>query len=151
MSQSQIMTGARARLIIDGKVKGIFTDCSWGMPLSAEPAHILGAYAPVEITYTAAEAIQINCRGWRIVGFGPHKEGLVPSLSQLLTHNAITLSVMDRQTGRNIMTVVHCRPVGYQSGVAARQQSEISQAFIGLRIHDEDTTNAEPDASKLPS
>jgi hypothetical protein len=136
---AKTMTGARARLIIDGKLIGIFQMCHYALNFHAAPVYILGNYAPQEITLTSQEPITVTCRGWRIIDQGPHtaQGGRVPKLQDLLRHEDISISIFDRQTNKEIMTVVGCRPIGYNTDLSTGNQQQITVTFQGLKLSDE--------------
>ncbi len=162
MSTSPIMTGARAIVGIydpntgTTRTVGIFNSVSLSAGLAAEPAYILGSHLPQEITYTASEVVSITASGWRIVGHGWHNDGHMPKVQDLLNHQYLEMTVIDRQTQGNggdgrIVKVTGVRPVGAQVSYAARGQSEITLNFMGLAVGDESGDNTErADAATLP-
>src|SRR5271154_1482656 len=105
----QIMNGARAQLIVNGNIVGVFTNCSWGVAYDLQPAFILGRYSPAELTYTAQEAIRVTASGFRVVNNGPYVAADIPMLQGLLNHEDISLSIFDRQTNLEILTVTGVR------------------------------------------
>lgn len=143
----KVMNGARAKLGIvtptGTRYIGIFNSVSYGLAFAAEPAYILGRYSAAEIDYTAQEVVQINCSGWRVVDHGPHAEAGVPNLADLLTHEYITLQILDRQTNKIVATFRDVRPTGYQTTINARQLEEVSVTFVAILVDDESTENAE--------
>jgi hypothetical protein len=148
------MSGARARVGIydpgTGKtpVIGLFSNVSYGLTYETQPAYILGRYSPAEIDYTAQNEVSIQCSGYRVIDHGPHREGGVPKLQDLLTHEYIELTVMDRQRelqgldGR-IAKFRQVRPTGYNTSISARNLEELSVSFVGILVDDENTTNTE--------
>jgi hypothetical protein len=137
MSTQQVMSGARAQLIVNGRIVGLFTNCSWGVSYDAIPNYILGRFSPAEITYAGQEAISVQATGFRVVNNGAYVAAALPMLQDLLTVEDISLSIYDRLTGLNIMTVVGVRPVSYSTDVAARAVSSFSVNFLGLSSEDE--------------
>jgi len=151
MSQS-ILHGARAQLIVNGKIVGLFTSCQWGLNYDAIPNYILGRFSPAEITYTGQEAISVNATGFRVISNGAHVAAGMPKLQELMTFQDISLAIFDRQTGLQVMTVVGVKPISYSTGVAARSVSDFSVAFMGLKLSDESGSQDEqPGASDLLS
>lgn len=136
-TENKILTGARAQLAINGKIVGLFTDCSYGLNYDAQPAFILGRYSAAEITMTSQEVINVQANGFRVIDAGPHEVASIPKLQDLLNHEDISLSLIDRKTGKIFMTVVGVRPVSYSSGVNARGVTSVSCSFLGLRMADE--------------
>lgn len=152
---AKVMTGARAKVSVDGKPVGIFNNISYGQTFTADPIFILGAYGPVETVYTAQDAINIQCSGWRVIDHGPHAEAAMPSLSELLRHEYIEITVFDRldddPAGKPIAKFHRCRPTAYNATLANRQPSECQITYIGLKMDDETKVNDElPTAAVLP-
>jgi len=151
---AKVMTGARAKVSINGKPVGIFNNISYGLNFTADPIFILGAYGPTEIVYTAQDAVSITASGWRVIDHGPHTEPSVPTLSELLAHEYLEITVFDRLSADGAKPIAkfhRCRPVSYNTTLANRQPSEVSISFMGLRMDDETAVNDElPTAAVLP-
>jgi hypothetical protein len=141
--QQQILHGARAQLMVAGKIVGCFTSCQWGVNYDAVPSFILGRYSPAEITYTGQDAISVTATGFRIVDNGAYKAGALPQLQNLMTHEDIALAIFDRQTQKLVLTVVGVRPTGYSAGTAARAISDFSVNYLGMRAEDESGSQGE--------
>lgn len=158
MAPPKIMTGARAKVSVmqaDGQMKviGIFNNVSYANTFTADPAYILGRYAPAEIDYTAQEPVSITASGWRVVSQGPHVGPRLPLLQDLLRHEYLTFTVEDRQTGLVIATIEYVRPLSAQTGIAARQLTEVTMQFVGILCSDESGTqqfNEDGSATDLP-
>lgn len=159
---ARVMSGARARLGIfnpaTGRTKtvGIFNNVSYGLTYDTQPAYILGRFSAAEIDYTAQELVNITASGYRVVDHGPHVEAGIPKLQDLLTHDYLTLAIMDRQKEVNgqdgtIAKFHSVRPTGYSTTISARNLEEISCSFVGILVDDESTQNTErPDSVDLP-
>ena len=139
--QAQTFHGSRAKLLIDGEVIGIFNNVSYGVNYDANPIHILGRFSPAEIVLTGQDAITVQASGFRIIDKGPYNKiqgAKVPQLQDLLNHEDISLAVIDRQTGKQIMSVVGVRPTGFNSTLNARGVTEIQVTFVGTVLSDEE-------------
>lgn len=154
----KIMSGARAKFgILDPKTNqaqyiGIFNNVSYGLTYDAQPAYILGRYEPAEIDYTAQEPVNITCSGWRVIDHGAHADAKVPLLGELLRHEYLTLTIVDRQDPtRNIATFKSVRPTGYSTTISARNLEEITVTFVGIRVDDEtsDARGGNKDATSM--
>lgn len=139
----KIFHGSRAQLIVNGKIVGVFTSCQWGVTYDAVPSYILGRYSPAEITYTGQEAISVTATGFRVVDNGAYVAAGMPKLQELMAHEDIALAIFDRQTNKQIFTVVGVRPTGYSSGTAARSISDFTVNYLGLRSEDESGSQGE--------
>lgn len=162
MSASQVFSGARAKLgLFDPatgltKIVGLFNNVSFSLSYEVQEAYILGKYAAAATTYVAQNPVNISCSGYRVIQHGPHVEMGLPRLQDLLLHEYIELTVIDRQTealggdGR-VYKFHQVRPTGYSTTISARQQTELSMTFVGILVDDESVTNTErPDAASLP-
>jgi hypothetical protein len=162
MAAPKVVSGARAKVaIVDpatGKanVIGIFNNVSYSLQYGTQAVYILGRYSPSEIDYTHMEPVQLTLGAWRSVGHGPHQDGKVPNLVDLLTHEYLEMAVIDRQLeagggdGR-IAKIRKIRPTGYSTTLSARQLTEYTITAVGILIDDENTTNAEhPTSTDLP-
>lgn len=148
---SNVLTGARAVVSVNGNVVGLFESCSYGANIGVEAIHILGRFSAAEITPTSYEAISVNCNGFRVINQGVHVLPAFPKLQDLLALGTVTLSIRDRQTGELIMTAIGCVPTTYNSGPNARSTTRISITYMGLVLSDESGDQSESaGAADLP-
>ena len=154
---NRILSGPRAKVSIADpitgatKVVGIFSSCSYDKPLEAQVAYILGRMGPADIAYTAADAVTINCNGYRVVDHGAHIEAGFPTIQEMLEFSGISISVLDRQSGKTVLAATSCFPTRESGGFTQRALSELSVSYIGLRADDESSVNAErSDSTQLP-
>jgi hypothetical protein len=154
------MTGARALIKFNGQLVGMFSSCSWNYSLEVVPAFILGNHTAVALTNTGANAVAIECEGFRQVTdendqnyYGPHRtvgtRRLVPRLQDLLNDpGTFDITIEDRRTGKTVMKATTCKATGYRTALGARGQQTISVSFIGLRLGDE--SNPSPNDPGAP-
>lgn len=146
MAKSQVLTGARAKIMINGNVVGLFTNCSWSIRQGKEPLFIVGRHGPAEITPTSQEAVTLDLSGYRIVDAGPYKVANATMLKNLLNEEDFSVAILDRQTGKFIFQAVGCRTTGFSSGVSAKGISDLRISVVGLKADDETTLAAGGDA-----
>ena len=137
MAKAKILTGARAKVLINGNVVGLFSNCTWSLNQEKVAQFILGRFSPAEITPTSQEAVSVTLRGYRVVDSGPYKVANATLLKNLLQEEDFSVVILDRQTGKSIFTAVGCRVLGWSSGVAAKGVSDIELRILGLRAEDE--------------
>jgi hypothetical protein len=155
---SKVITGGRAVVSITGPtggpvVIGIFDSCSVSESISSEDIHILGRYSPSEITLVSYNAVQVNCSGFRVYGYGVKALGQFPVLNQLLGLGPINISVADREnpTGPALATIINCLPDTNSNSFQSRATSKISITYKGTMMVDESAPNdAESGAIDLP-
>lgn len=150
---AQTITGARAKLSINGKTIGLATDCNWNYRIGEEPVFILGRYEAAEIVPTSQEPVDITVNGLRIFQNGPHfgyngtanSEVMVPVLSTLLSYKDILIEVYDRQNpnSKPLISVKQCRSTGYSSSINAKGLMTMSMSFTGIRQVDELTEDSQ--------
>ena len=153
----QTMTGARAVVFLDdpatntSRAVGIFSDCSYGVSYGVEPIFVLGAYGPVESIYTSMDVTTLTCSGFRAIDHGPHVSAGVPKLADLLHHQYISMTVLDRQTNKTMAKFKQVRPTGYNTAIAHRQPESCTVTYIALRCEDESVTMDETPGTSATS
>jgi len=155
---SKVVTGGRSVVSIDNGsgpvVIGIFDSCSISESISSEDIHLLGRFSPDEITLVSYNAVNVQCSGFRVYGFGVKALGKFPTLNSLLGLGPITLTVADREnpTGSALATVIGCLPDTNSNNFTSRATSKINITYKGLAVTDESNPNdAESGAVSLPS
>ena len=148
MAPPKVMSGARAKVAIYDPTLGpitigIWNDFSYSVNYDVQPAFILGAYAPVEISTTGVEPVSITASGWRVVNHGPFTTGRLTPLQTLLKQEYLILTVIDRQTGLSIAIIHDCIPTGTSTTLSSRQLQTSSNTYMGRLMQDEDVDNAE--------
>lgn len=147
-----IMHGARAQLLIEGKVVGLFSQVSYGVNYDAQPSYILGRHSAAEITYTGQEPISISATGFKVVDKGAFVSAGVPQLNELMTFVDLKLSIFDRLTNKEIMTCYEVKPVSFSTGLAARSISDFQVSFLATRLSEDNLSGNEgTGASEIPS
>lgn len=145
------MTGARAKVRVDGNIVGVFDSCQYGANIGTEPIHILGRYSADEISITSYEAIQVSCSGFRIVDQGVHVLPAAPQLQDLLNFDTVQIEVEDRQSKENIMIVKNCVPQSWSEAQQAKGTTRFNITYIGTILSDESGDQDESDeATTLP-
>ena len=135
---SKVLTGARAKVYVDQELVGIFESCNWNQNFGNEAIHILGRFTPDEIVITSAEAVPVNCSGFKVVGAGVHTLPKVPKIQDLLDIEDIILQVVDRQTQETFFNCLGAKAVGHSGGVQAKATSRVTINYMGTRMQDED-------------
>lgn len=145
------MTGARAKVRVDGNIVGVFDSCQYGANIGTEPIHILGRYSADEISITSYEAIQVSCSGFRIVDQGVHVLPAAPQLQDLLNFDTVQIEVEDRQSKENIMIVKNCVPQSWSEAQQAKGTTRFNITYLGTILSDESGDQDESDgATTLP-
>ena len=147
---SKTLTGNRAKVYVKGVLCGIFDSCNYTSSIGTEDIFILGATSAREIAITSQEVVQLNCSGFRIVGNGVHILPAVPKLADLMNFESMTVSVVDRKTGAQVLTVLGVVPTTNGENYNAKTTSKIQVSYKGIRGYDESGDSDESDAADLP-
>ena len=147
---SKVVTGARAKIYVDNQLVGIFESCTTSKSIGTEPIHLLGKYGPDEIAITSAEAVNVSCSGFRVVGNGIHVLPKVPMVQDLLNFQPFTITIVDRQTGATMKTILGCVPNSDNDNYNAKATSRVTVNYIGLLASDESGAQSEGGAVSLP-
>lgn len=134
---SKVVTGARAKVYIDNVLVGIFESCTVSNSTGVEAIHLLGRYTPDEIAITSKEAVNVSCSGFRIVGQGKHVLPKVPKIQDLLGFEPFTMTIVDRQTGETMETILGVVPTTDNTNYNAKATSRVNINYIGIRASDE--------------
>lgn len=137
MAKAKVLTGARAKILINGALVGLFSNASWSLRQGKEALYILGRFSPGEITPTDQAPVQLSLTGYRVVNAGPYKVAKATLLKNLLQEEDFSVAVLDRQTGETIFQADGCRVQGWSSGVTQRGVSDLRLDIIGLIGEDE--------------
>ena len=136
----KVITGARAVVRVNGNIVGIFESCSVAKNFGTEPIFILGSYIPREIAITSSEVVTVTCAGFRVVGTGLNTLPAVPLVSDLLTFDALTITVVDRQSGQTLETIQNCVPTSDNTNYNAKASSRVNVTYTGTIGWNEDQT-----------
>lgn len=140
---SETLTGARAKLYINGRLSGVFSSCSWDVAYGVTPEYILGRYDAGELTYTDMSPVSMTVSGFRHLNNGPYVIGSVPKLQDLLRHESISITIVDRRSNQEILTVTGVRPTGHSGSTSARGLFDLSISLMGLTFSDESGPQAD--------
>lgn len=148
---SKTVTGSRAKVFVDNQLVGIFESCTVANSTGTEAIHILGRYTPDEIAITSKEAVNVTCAGFRVVGNGKHVLPKVPKVQDLMGFSPFTITVVDRQTGQTMETILGCVPSSDNTNYNAKATSRVNITYLGIRASDESGAQDEgTGATSLP-
>src|ERR1035437_10752743 len=156
--KSKVVTGGRSVVSIDDGINGpivigIFDSASVSESISSEDIHLLGRFSPDEIALVSYNAVNVQCTGFRVYGFGVKQLGKFPTLKQLLNLGPVTITIRDREdkTGIPLMTIIGCLPDSNSNSFQSRATSKINITYKGIAVTDESAPNdAESGAVSLP-
>lgn len=144
---SQTITGGMALLYlpdITGNLvlAGTYDTVSRNKGLSVEAIHTLGQYSAREIAITAYSEVTVNCSGFRVANKSDTVLGKFPRLQDLLNYQAVTVKVINRQTGQTLLVVTGCTPTSDSENFSARATTKTSISYTGIAAFSENETDA---------
>jgi len=136
---AQTFTGARAVVRIENEIVAIAESYSYTVNTPMEGVFILGRFSGAEIVPLSYENVPISLSGLRLIGNGPHPQGKVLKLQDLLNAEDITITISDRQDPSQspIATFIGCKSTGHSGGGSAKGSARISINYLARLMEDE--------------
>lgn len=134
-----VLTGARARLMMNGVKVGYATDVSFSEEIQRDPIEPLDQFEVAEhvpISYRVTFSAQMV----RVVTNSlKNREGVVifPRLEDILDSGELTASIEDRQTGQIVANVERVNATRYSTRIGARGIVLEDCEFVAIRIRTE--------------
>ncbi len=150
---AKTFTGARAIVRINNVIVAIAESYSYSINTPVEPIHILGRHSAADMPHLSYEAVPISLSGIRIIGQGPHVQGKVSKLQELLNSEELSITISDRQTpdGSPVANFIGCKSTGYSTGISAKGSGRVSINYLARFMEIEDGSQSEaPQAVDLP-
>ena len=134
-----VLSGARARLLIEGVKVMYATNVSYSEEQQHDPIEILDDYSVAEHV-PIAYRVTFSAQMVRVIT-NPIKlrDGVVimPRVEDILTAPELTASVEDRATGRVIANIERVKCVRYTQNIGARGIVLNDVEFVAIRVRDE--------------
>jgi hypothetical protein len=147
----KIVHGGRMKVFINNELVGLFNSATVSYSYGTEPVHILGKFDPASIVLHSVDAVSISCSGFRLAGNGPKILPKVPKVQDLLLFEGMTMTLVDRQTGAELETILNVTPASTNVNYSARASSTIQINYLGTIGYTEAGAESENgSASDLP-
>lgn len=145
--KGRIYTGARAKLMLQGKPIGYARNVAITEELEYQPIEVLDN-VEVEEHVVVAYRARFTCSMFRIVGDTLKSEGFFPPtgknstehLENVLISGDLTASLYDTQTGKIIANVTGVRVASHNFTVDARGVVGEDVEFVCIAVRDESET-----------
>lgn len=161
---SSVMTGPRGLVKINGQTIGVFSQISYGVSYDNTPVYVLGRFSPTEIVISGQDPISVSATGWRTVQtpnnpastyngpYGPEGSIDMFKLQNLLQVDDATLTLIDRETGNALATVIGMKVVSYSTNLTSRGLQELTVNMIGVILFDESSVSGDDeDPGAIPA
>jgi hypothetical protein len=137
--RGKILTGARARLSINGVKLALCMNVSYGEEIQHDPVEPLDQYEVAEHV-PVAYRVQFSAQMVRIITNSiKNRDGVVifPTLENILSHGEMTATVEDPTTGTVLANIQRVKATGYRANIGARGIALEDCEFVAIRIRNE--------------
>lgn len=134
-----VLSGARARLQINGVTVMYATNVSYGEEIAMEPVEPLDQLDVAEFVPTAYR-VNFSAQMVRVVtNTVKNRDGVIifPRLEDILTAGEMTASILDGPTDNVIANIERVRATRYSSSIQARAIVFEDVEFVAIRIRNE--------------
>lgn len=134
-----ILSGARARLSIDGVKFALCLNVSYGEEIEHQPVEPLDQFDVAEHVPTAYR-VNFSAQTVRIVTNSlKNRDGVVifPTLANILSRGEMTATVEDNQTNTLMANIQRVKATRYSINIGARGITMTDVEFVAIRIADE--------------
>lgn len=134
-----VLSGARARLMIEGVKVMYATNVSYGEEVQYDPVEVLDQ---LEVAEHVPVGYRVNFSSQHvrvITNSIKLRDGvrIFPRLEDILTSGELTATVEDRVTGTIVSNIERVRAASYNINVGARGIVLTDVQFVAIRIRDE--------------
>lgn len=134
-----VLSGARARLLIEGVKVGLATNVSYSEEIQQDPVEPLDQFEVAEYV-PVAYRVTFSAQWVRIITKAiKNRDGVVlfPRLEDILEQAEMTATIEDRKTGTILANVERVKAQRYTSNIGARSIVLTDCEFTAIRIRDE--------------
>ena len=134
--KGRVLTGARARFMIEGKRVGYATDVSFTEEIQFEEVDELDNIEAVEFV-PVGYRVRFTASIVRIVGHSLKALSIFPRVENILTSGVLTVAIEDPVTGQIILTLEQVKAENYNYNIPARGIAVQNVQFNAIRARDE--------------
>jgi hypothetical protein len=134
-----VLTGARARLSLDGTKLALCLNASYGEEIQHDSIEPLDQFEVAEHV-PVAYRVTFNSQMVRIItNTIKNRDGVVifPVLEAILTRGEMTATIEDPTTGTPVANIERVKTTRYQNNIGARGIVLTDVDFVAIRIRDE--------------
>lgn len=134
-----VFSGPRARLRVNGNIIGYTGGCSGGEQIDYEAVETLD-FLEVREHVPVAYRVTLSTTFFRVVGESlksPARGSIFPTLENILTSGALSVTVEDRISGNNPMQFTGCRIASKNFDISPRGIVSDACDWVAIRLMDE--------------
>ena len=136
MALANTVSGARARLKVNGAIVGFAGGVSGSESVDLEPVDVLGLLEVKEFVPVAYRCT-LSAQIFRVVGNSLKQQGIFPKENDILTSGDLTVTVEDRLTGRTVAQFEEVKCQEHSFDITARGIVSENTNFCCIRLKDE--------------
>lgn len=139
-----IMSGARARLLINNKLVAFSTNVNYDIFMAHQPVVVMGRYSTPRHEPVGYD-VSVTCGSFRFTSTGGNNTpdasdgGFAPTLNNLVTSEELTITIEDRQTGKKMLVIEHARLTRRTGSMGARDLLTETWSFVGTIAWNDDS------------
>lgn len=133
---TNVFSGPRSRLKVDGNVIGYTGGLSGGEQIEYEPIETID-FLEVREHIPVAYRVTLSSSFFRIIGQSLKARGLFPTLENILTSGVLTVSVEDSLTGNTPMQFEQARLASKNFDIGPRGIVSDACDWVCIRMRDE--------------
>lgn len=138
---SDVITGARCRFALDGKVMGYASNVSGGHNIEWTPLDVLGMLKKAEFVPTGYTA-NFSASLFRLIGKSVKSLGFMPKYKDILTSGSMSALVEDIVSGKVVAKAVGVRVSEERFDLSARSPVQSNVTFVTEMLLDESDTSS---------
>jgi hypothetical protein len=133
MSRQRVISGAHIKLYVNGVVYNEVQQIDYLLDYGEEPIYGIDSIFPQEIKVSRV-SIQGNVSGIRVISSnGLQGYNLRPKITDSYFAPYVSLRIVDRRTGEDIMFIPHARVTSEKMSVSAKGNVSVNFSFTGLQ------------------
>jgi len=139
MARGLVLTGARARLLIDGKKVMYATNVSYSEEIQHDPVEVLDQFEVAEHVPTAYR-VTFSAQFVRVITASiKNRDGVLifPRLENILASGEMTAAIEDRATGTIVANIERVKATRYTNNIGARGIVLEDVEFVAIRVRNE--------------
>lgn len=138
MAATNVLSGARCRLKVDGRIIGFAGGVSGSESVDYEPVDVLDLLEVKEFVPVAYRCT-LNCQIFRVVGASLKALGIFPTHpdENILTTGELTMTVEDKITGNTIAQFERCKANEQSFDITARGIVSTNLTLVTIKLSDE--------------
>lgn len=139
-NKPQLLSGARGKIVVNGKIWGYATDISIDAPVSVRAVHTLNSVSARSVetlqagpcTVSIGRVIPVSNMDGTPLDTSAINTQAAPTIINMLKSEDITIDLVDNVTGKTYASVRNCRFAGRSMSLSASSLASERLSFMGI-------------------